>query len=231
MYHAIAGFPPHSGFDRLDLPSRRDVPPAPPLDEAAPGTPAVVVEIVMRALDPWPERRFPDAATMLAAIEGAARALRDKPQPVAVAPPACPAPPSSPPSWATKVTLAEGFAGGFSGTQIVELLQMVEVNRRSGVLEVSGEEGEGSIEFAEGRIAGAAWGGERGIEAAHRVLSIPEGLFRLRFQEVAAPPGAPPISSVLLDHLRRRDETPRGAASSEGSPDPMDRTLRLPPRA
>ena len=100
----------------------------------------------------------------------------------------------------------DGFNGRFKGTEIVELLQMVELHRKAGTLEMSSDEGFGTIDFSEGRLVDAACGASAGEEAAFRLLAMKSGFFRLRFHFVPTRRDAPTVSSVIFEHLRRADE-------------------------
>lgn len=218
IFHAVAGRPPHTVEERLDLPARHDLPPPPRLDEAAPGTPPALVALVAEAMDPWPERRFASAAEMLSAIEHLERALAGPAGPAPGRPSALlPAFDRGAPPGAEAA--GDGFQGRFKETEIVELLQMVELHKKAGTLEIASAAASGTLEFSDGRLASATCGATRGVDAAYALLAARTGSFRLRFHFVPIDVGAPTLSSVLFEHLRRADEAGGGDAAAGPGPD------------
>jgi serine/threonine-protein kinase len=96
------------------------------------------------------------------------------------------------------------LAGSFSGDELVELLQMLGLNQRSGTLTITTPTLEGRFALRSGAIAGAVCGDQRGREAARILGKIREGEFSFE-AELAAQDleGEPiPIPGFLLDLLR-----------------------------
>jgi serine/threonine protein kinase len=199
LFHAIAGRAPHEPSERLE--SAAGGAPAPRLESA----PAVVADLVARAMQRDPDDRFADASEMLAAIGAAERAISSG----AGAPErgaALPSLESAIPEGSIG-SASDGFAGRFKETQLVELLQMVEIHRKSGKLEISSDAGSGVLQFSDGRVVGADCGAATGDEGAYALLGMRSGFFRLRFCAVPSRRDAPTISAILFECMRRADES------------------------
>jgi Tfp pilus assembly protein PilZ len=118
-----------------------------------------------------------------------------------------------------------GVVGNFEGDQLVEFVQMLGVQQKTGVLEVvCGYKG-GHLAFREGIvIAARTHDNERGEAAAHRVLGLRKGHFDFWPHRLVGvtPEHGFSVSSLLLEAMRRRDsgessdETP-GFRPDEGS--------------
>lgn len=121
---------------------------------------------------------------------------------------------------------AQGLQGDLATIPAGELLQTLQANAASGVLEVATEHGNGSLHLSRGHCTAAELAGLSGVEAVLSLLASRSGSFRLRARAAAAPGGEvllPPISSLMLeaawieDELRlRREQLP-----------PADRPLDL----
>jgi pSer/pThr/pTyr-binding forkhead associated (FHA) protein len=103
----------------------------------------------------------------------------------------------------------EGLRGEFAEIPPVGLLQMLELERKSGLLEVEGEGGRARLWIEEGAPVHAESGGTRGLEAALALAMRRAGRFRL-----APDPGPPersiaiPMTELVLEASRRIDEGP-----------------------
>ncbi|HEX6312489.1 MAG TPA: protein kinase [Acidimicrobiia bacterium] len=71
LYEMVAGEPPFTGDTPMALALAHQQAPVPPLAARRPEVPAALVATIGRALEKDPERRFPDADAMRAALRGA----------------------------------------------------------------------------------------------------------------------------------------------------------------
>jgi DNA-binding response OmpR family regulator len=100
--------------------------------------------------------------------------------------------------------------GNLAQIPVVDLLQVLAANRRTGRLTVEREGERAEIALAEGRVADAVMGAAVGEKALYRLLTRREGQF-------AFVPGAPPpserierkVDELLLEGLRQADEIAR----------------------
>lgn len=103
------------------------------------------------------------------------------------------------------------MAGQFTGGNLVELVQMLANNSKSGTMAVSSEQLTGQLDFREGALIRAlSSSGQHGLEAAHELLACEEGRFEFapaRENEPATPQNLTVrVESLLLEAMRRRDE-------------------------
>ena len=103
-----------------------------------------------------------------------------------------------------------GFRGSLHGIELVDVLQLLHVERRS----VSVQIGErGRIYMQDGEIVDATLGPHQGEAALGRLLSANSGLIQTGRLEDRAPTINKPFAPLILDTLRQIDEQ-RGARSS-----------------
>lgn len=98
------------------------------------------------------------------------------------------------------------FFGDLAEMSITDLLQTVEIGKRSGKATVRSGQRAGVIWFIDGAVADADAGGLSGDEAVYRLLNWEEGEFEMDFR--AQPPSRSinmPISTLLLEGMRRID--------------------------
>jgi CheY-like chemotaxis protein len=69
--------------------------------------------------------------------------------------------------------------GSLRRTPLDVLLQMMERERRSGVLELKTPEGKGRVVFTGGRVSESSYGGNRGAEGLAQLKALTEGEFKL----------------------------------------------------
>ena len=109
---------------------------------------------------------------------------------------------------------AGSIAGLFTGDQLYEFVQMLGLNAKSGRLLLSGNALSGHVDFRGGKVVGA-WTseGEEALKATHTLLALDAGKFEFW-------PGEAPsdeqgilanVDNLLLDVMRMRDESGRGA--------------------
>ena len=104
-----------------------------------------------------------------------------------------------------------GLGGRFKGDELVEFAQMVEFNRKTGALRIHDPvRFRGAAFFQDGRLKGASTQeGLKGEAALRSLLSLPGGRFRFSPQLPAdfVPELDLPLSPILFDAMRQRDET------------------------
>ncbi len=129
------------------------------------------------------------------------------------------------------------LSGSFDGTELLEICQLIEANQKSGHIEVRGDAHTGSLAFRHGKLVAAVAGRLKGLEAAQAMLSLEEGTFdyrktplRVLIKERDAVPQTPiPVSGLLLELLRQRDESHQGTVRGDirnalTDPPPFDPT-------
>ena len=100
------------------------------------------------------------------------------------------------------------FAGTLADMAVVDLIQTVEIGRKSGVIQLSGvRKQRASIYFREGKVIDAELGRLQGAQAIYRLLTWPDGRFEVEFKNVRRR-DAIEVSSqgLLMEGMRRLDE-------------------------
>ncbi len=212
LFHMLAGRPPFEGANYLETLRKILSQPAPRLRDFVREVPPKVDDAVARLLVKDPAGRFQSATDLVRALEDA---LLD----------AC-APPSGPERGALEGAGAEAtFGGGFSGTELVEIIQFLEFTRKNGTLIVSAPPLEGEMRFREGEIVSAAAGRLEGESAVVALLEAPGGTFRFRGLTAGEKPpthGGLSIkpSVIALAAMRDLDERSRSRRISCRAPAP-----------
>ncbi|MGB9735484.1 MAG: DUF4388 domain-containing protein [bacterium] len=102
------------------------------------------------------------------------------------------------------------FTGNLQDVSIVELIQMLELNRKSGTIQINDTNEIGWLLFDKGRIIDAYYGDLTRESAVYRIILLTEGEFDIRFKDVV---GEPRISvdtqTLLMEGLRILDELKR----------------------
>jgi DNA-binding response OmpR family regulator len=103
------------------------------------------------------------------------------------------------------------FAGSLSDMGLVDLLQTIDVSRKSGVLKLSSGERRGAVYFLDGRVIDAEFGDLKGEAAIYRFLVWSEGEFELDFRDVRREDrlGGVSTQGLLMEGMRRLDEFSR----------------------
>ncbi len=114
------------------------------------------------------------------------------------------------------------FVGELAGMGLVDLLTTVDLGRKTGVIEIDGPEGSGSLTFRDGAVIDAASGKAVGERAAYRMLRWSEGRFEVRFGAAAVPEDlarkvSQSTQGLMLEGLRRADEWNQGLAELGGA--------------
>jgi CheY-like chemotaxis protein len=100
------------------------------------------------------------------------------------------------------------FSGKLSALPPQELLQSLQVNRKTGVLRVETQFGRGELFFEGGDAVHASFGGIDGEEAVYLLFALEDGTFDFRSGvEPTMRTISTGIPSLLLEGMRRMDET------------------------
>ena len=100
------------------------------------------------------------------------------------------------------------FTGSLGDMGLVDLLQTIDISRKSGVLELTGESGQrGSISFRDGQLVDAEMGRLAAENAIYRLLLWSEGEFEIDFRPVRVEPRiTASTQAILMEGMRRIDE-------------------------
>ncbi len=102
------------------------------------------------------------------------------------------------------------FAGSLSDMGLVDLLQTIDVSRKSGVLKLESGDRRGQVFFHEGRVIDAEFGDLTGEAAIYRFLVWSEGEFELDFRDVKREDRiGVSTQGLLMEGMRRLDEWSR----------------------
>lgn len=99
------------------------------------------------------------------------------------------------------------FTGRLADMAVVDLLQTIEISRKSGVINFMTALGEATVWFRDGAVIDAAMGRLQGEAAIYRLLSLGDGEFELEFkainrgQQIHAN-----TQALLMEGMRRVDE-------------------------
>ena len=103
------------------------------------------------------------------------------------------------------------FAGRVQDMPVVDVIQTIEISRKSGVIQFVGERGrQAAIYFRDGRVIDAEAGSLQGEDAVYRLLTWSEGEFEVVFRTVRRREVITMSSQALLmEGMRRLDEWSR----------------------
>lgn len=103
--------------------------------------------------------------------------------------------------------ITAGFMGSLSDIGLYDIVQTIETNRKSGILEIKGKIQEGRIYFKNGQIVQASIGKYRGEPAVYRMLTLNEGVFKMSFLDIDIEPEIKsPNNAIIIEGMRRLDE-------------------------
>ncbi len=216
LFHCLAGRPPFLARSEAQLMEELERS-APPL-ELLVGVPLSVVTFIVKLMQRRPEDRFQSPPELLAAMEALVTELtgiqanannvefllkvRDEESDHLLQ------------TWRhVRPARSTGLLGAFRDAELVEFLQMIEFNLKSGTLAIAGDGVRGKLDLAEGRIVRAEAGQERGPRAVFRLICLRAGDFEFTPCEPRAERDCDlKISHVLLEAMRVRDErhSPQG---------------------
>ena len=103
------------------------------------------------------------------------------------------------------------FAGRVSDMPVVDVIQTIEISRKSGVIQFVGERGrQATIYFRDGKVIDAESGALQGEDAVYRLLTWNEGEFEVVFRTVRRREViATSSQGLLMEGMRRLDEWSR----------------------
>ena len=103
------------------------------------------------------------------------------------------------------------FAGRVTDMPVVDVIQTIEISRKSGVINFTGERGrQAAIYFRDGRVIDAEAGTLQGEDAVYRLLTWNEGEFEVMFRTVRRREVITASSQgLLMEGMRRLDEWSR----------------------
>ena len=103
------------------------------------------------------------------------------------------------------------FAGRVADMPVVDVIQTIEISRKSGVIQFSGERGRtATIYFRDGRVIDAEAGALQGEDAIYRLLTWNDGEFEVVFRTVRRREVITTSSQgLLMEGMRRLDEWSR----------------------
>jgi CheY-like chemotaxis protein len=103
------------------------------------------------------------------------------------------------------------FAGRVQDMPVVDVIQTIEISRKSGVIQFIGERGrQAAIYFRDGRVIDAEAGALQGEDAVYRLLTWSEGEFEVVFRTVRRREVITVSSQgLLMEGMRRLDEWSR----------------------
>lgn len=98
--------------------------------------------------------------------------------------------------------------GAFHEDELIEYLQLLELNRKSGDVDIWGGGVSGKLGFFQGKLDSAVTtSGLQGVQAARHLIALPQGTFRFTPGRPVAPKGMTVnLAALLLDVVRERDE-------------------------
>ena len=116
------------------------------------------------------------------------------------------------------------FSGQLADMAIVDLLQTIEISRKSGTIEFDTDLGSATVWFRDGRVIDAKMGDLEAATAVYRLLGLNEGTFEVEFETITRLPVIEESTqSLLMEGMRRVDEWVR---LLEGLP-PLDHVLTV----
>src|SRR3989475_4887030 len=111
--------------------------------------------------------------------------------------------------------------GRISGITLFGFLQLLEVERKSGLVVVGASEHEGRLYFDEGELVHAHAGHLEGLTAAYEILSWPEPLVEIFYKRRARQHTVhAPLQHVLMEAARLLDERTRSDVPIAPAPSP-----------
>ncbi len=100
------------------------------------------------------------------------------------------------------------FEGSLADMTVVDLIQTVEMGRKTGVMRIVSEDGyHGAIYFRDGQVIDAEMGRLQAEQAVYRMLTWSEGRFEVEFRPIHRRPAITMTNqALLLEGMRRLDE-------------------------
>jgi CheY-like chemotaxis protein len=103
------------------------------------------------------------------------------------------------------------FTGDLADIGVVDLVQTIDLNRKSGIVHIVNRDGRrGAVFFREGRVIDAEVGRLSGAEAMYRLFSWSDGRFEVEFKPIRRRDVIDlPSAALLMEGMRRLDEWTR----------------------
>ncbi|MBL4684325.1 MAG: response regulator, partial [Nannocystaceae bacterium] len=102
------------------------------------------------------------------------------------------------------------FSGQLADMAVVDLLQTLEISRKSGTIRLSTDLGDATLWFTDGAVIDAEMGRLQGEPAVYRLLGISDGLFEVEFKAVnRSQVITASTQALLMEGMRRVDEWSR----------------------
>jgi CheY-like chemotaxis protein len=99
------------------------------------------------------------------------------------------------------------FTGQLADMGVVDLMQTIEISRKSGVIHIDSDLGEGDVWFRDGRVIDAQMGRLQGDAAVYRMLGLADGSFEVEFKPVSRSEVIrESTQGLLMEGMRRVDE-------------------------
>ena len=109
-----------------------------------------------------------------------------------------------------KTDTKKSFAGELKDLSIVELVQMLNLNKKSGVLKIEGK-GSGEIYLQGGQLIGAKSGDQEGEEAIYELVTYEKGTFNFEVSDEEFPNNIKSgTMNVIMEACRIMDERRHG---------------------
>ncbi len=106
-----------------------------------------------------------------------------------------------------KDTARTKFTGQLADMAVVDLIQTIEISRKSGTIHFETEFGEGMVWFRDGGVIDAELGRLQGESAIYRLLSLTEGSFEVEFKPMSRSATINETTQgLLMEGMRRVDE-------------------------
>lgn len=102
----------------------------------------------------------------------------------------------------------DGLVGRVADMSLIEIIQLLAINKKSGVLRLSSGENIGEIIFKEGNLFDAKFSGENAEKAIYKMIEMENGIFRFvpgKIEEKTPTITSSPMN-VIMDCCRLMDE-------------------------
>jgi CheY-like chemotaxis protein len=106
----------------------------------------------------------------------------------------------------------KAFEGDLKDLSIVELVQMLNLNKKSGILRIEGT-GKGEVFLKGGQLIGAKIGSKEGEEAVYELVTFDKGSFRFEISDADLPHNIKNSTmNVIMEACRIMDENRQGGS-------------------
>jgi hypothetical protein len=110
-----------------------------------------------------------------------------------------------------------GFAGSLADFGVPEILQVLDLNRKTGKLVIISNDGRGEIYLAEGQVTHAKLSDLVGEEAVYKMLAQERGYFEFDMRDISEIEHTIHVktANLLMEGFRRLDERERDLVDEE----------------